>query len=317
VGFILSGLCPGTSVVSLASGRIDAAFALAGVFFGTFVFAVLIDVFPGVQQLYGGSSWGVSLLPALLGVPAPWMAVGVVVMAGLAFAGAEKVEKRFRARSTQAVPESEEGPAAAKARRGSRSPVARTLAPRWGLVGVLAAVAFTSGFVRSPASTAGVRTAEHRVTLLQPLDLAEMLVAGQSTQLLLDLDPGAADRSSTIPGAVSGSDASTVLPLLESLPEAWTVIVFDGEGQLETLPPEYPPHLDYRVLDGGFAAWEREVLTPRELASAMPVERDAVRRQNALAAYFSGTQLEAVNTPPPPPPVPTGKKKDPKKPGGC
>jgi uncharacterized membrane protein YedE/YeeE len=35
VGFILSGLCPGTSVVSAASGRIDAVVAFVGIFIGT------------------------------------------------------------------------------------------------------------------------------------------------------------------------------------------------------------------------------------------------------------------------------------------
>jgi uncharacterized membrane protein YedE/YeeE len=314
VGFILSGLCPGTSVVSLASGRIDAAFALAGVFFGTFLFSLLIDVFPAVQQLYGGSSWGVSLLPALLGIPAPWMAAGIVVMAGLAFAGAEKVEERFQARAIPPVPESTSHAASPSSRTHSRPRAPWTLAPRWGLVGGLMVVAFMSGFVRPQASAQSEALEAPVMKRIRPQELAESLVSGQSTQLVLDLDPDAATRSGTIPGAVSGAEASSVLPLL---PQAWSVIVFDADGELTTLPAAWPRHLDYRLLQGGFAAWERDVLTPRELAEAAPMERDAVLRQNALAAFFSGTQLEAAAPPPPPPPVPAGKAKDKKKPGGC
>ncbi|MGQ9918411.1 MAG: YeeE/YedE thiosulfate transporter family protein, partial [Bryobacteraceae bacterium] len=38
-GFIIGGYCPGTSAVAAASGKLDAFAYIAGMFFGTFVFA--------------------------------------------------------------------------------------------------------------------------------------------------------------------------------------------------------------------------------------------------------------------------------------
>ncbi|MGD2071088.1 MAG: YeeE/YedE thiosulfate transporter family protein, partial [Gemmatimonadota bacterium] len=52
VGFILSGLCPGTSVVSAASGRWDAVATFAGIFVGVAVFVVAVDVLPPLEALY-------------------------------------------------------------------------------------------------------------------------------------------------------------------------------------------------------------------------------------------------------------------------
>ena len=68
VGFIMSGLCPGTSVVSMVSGRIDAWVAFAGITAGIALFTVTVDWVPGLLSLYQAGSGEVSLLPELLGV---------------------------------------------------------------------------------------------------------------------------------------------------------------------------------------------------------------------------------------------------------
>ena len=98
VGFITSGLCPGTSLVSAASGRVDGLVTFLGVFVGTFVFAVAVDVSPWLDRLYEGASLGVSILPTALGLPTPVVLLAVVALAGLAFVGAEQVERIFQAR---------------------------------------------------------------------------------------------------------------------------------------------------------------------------------------------------------------------------
>ena len=43
VGFIMSGLCPGTSVVSMVSGRIDGWVTFAGIFLGIVLFTLTVD----------------------------------------------------------------------------------------------------------------------------------------------------------------------------------------------------------------------------------------------------------------------------------
>jgi uncharacterized protein len=318
VGFIVSGLCPGTSVVSMASGRIDAAFAFAGVFFGTFLFAVLVDAVPAVDRLYEGGSWGVAVLPALLGLPAWAVVLGVVVMAGLAFAGIEKLERRFQKWRPDSVPAGESVDSTS-GDRGDRGPARgqvqlarKQLAARWAMIGALAALALTSGFARPSVRP----QAPPRASSIEPLELAEALVGDANGILVIDLRPEPVGADG-IPGAIPGTDAAAIEALLQSLPDGATVVVFDGTGTTTSVPEGWPARLQYRLVRGGFQSWKSEVLSPRPLDAAPPGEREAVLRQNALAAYFSGTELEPVRTAPPPIAVPSGARKDKKKPGGC
>ena len=49
IGFIMSGLCPGTSVVSMVSGRIDGWVTFVGIFLGISLFALTVDWVPGLH----------------------------------------------------------------------------------------------------------------------------------------------------------------------------------------------------------------------------------------------------------------------------
>ncbi|MEJ2502118.1 MAG: YeeE/YedE thiosulfate transporter family protein [Gemmatimonadota bacterium] len=98
IGFIMSGLCPGTSVVSAASGRWDGVVTIAGIFIGTAVFTVAVDLFPALDALYHAGDMGVSVLPELLALPTLPFVLAVVLVAGAAFIGAEALERTFRAR---------------------------------------------------------------------------------------------------------------------------------------------------------------------------------------------------------------------------
>jgi uncharacterized membrane protein YedE/YeeE len=92
IGFIMSGLCPGTSVVSMVSGRIDGWVTFVGIFLGIALFTFTIDWVPGLHSLYVAGSGELSLLHDVLGVPALVLALVMVAGAVLAFVGAEKVE---------------------------------------------------------------------------------------------------------------------------------------------------------------------------------------------------------------------------------
>jgi len=85
-GFIVGGYCPGTSAVAAASGKLDAVAYLAGMFFGTFVFAAGYD---WLQPLYQWGAMGVKTLPGVLGWQPGLVAAAVVLMAVAAFAATE------------------------------------------------------------------------------------------------------------------------------------------------------------------------------------------------------------------------------------
>ncbi len=91
-GFIISGYCPGTSIVASASGNVDGIFAFGGVVTGTFIYSELLQI-PAVHHFHTSGEKGAWFLYDLVRVPPQLLAAVIAVMAMLAFVGAEKVEK--------------------------------------------------------------------------------------------------------------------------------------------------------------------------------------------------------------------------------
>ncbi len=90
VGFAVSGYCPGTSVVAAASGKLDGLATIGGVAIGSVVYA---EVEPALGGFQNSGKLGSFTLSTWLGIPAPVVAVLVVVMAIAAFLGAERIER--------------------------------------------------------------------------------------------------------------------------------------------------------------------------------------------------------------------------------
>jgi len=102
IGFIVGGYCPGTSLVSLGTWKIDGAFFAAGVLFGTMGFAVTAPALWGFWNQVG--AMGRFTLFELAGVDAGMVVLGVLAMAIGAFAFAEWVERRFASEPRTAIP---------------------------------------------------------------------------------------------------------------------------------------------------------------------------------------------------------------------
>jgi hypothetical protein len=94
IGFVIGGYCPGTSVVSAATGRYDGMVFFGGFFFGVLVFG---EIFPWIENFYNSTPMGRVLLPEFFGISHGMVVFLVVVMALGAFAAAEWGEKvRFK-----------------------------------------------------------------------------------------------------------------------------------------------------------------------------------------------------------------------------
>lgn len=94
VGFVIGGYCPGTSVVSMATGRIDGLVYVGGFAAGTTGVAV---AYPLVKGLLTAGDLGVLTLPGAFGIPWGLIAFAVVLMAIGGFTGATWVERRVAA----------------------------------------------------------------------------------------------------------------------------------------------------------------------------------------------------------------------------
>jgi len=92
VGFVVGGYCPGTSVASLATGRIDAFVYAFGIGAGTLVYA---EVFPWIKGFVNSSEMGQVTLPEVFDLPWGLVVFAVVVIAVAGFSAATLVERRF------------------------------------------------------------------------------------------------------------------------------------------------------------------------------------------------------------------------------
>jgi uncharacterized membrane protein YedE/YeeE len=92
IGFVTGGLCPGTSCVSAATGRIDGIVLLLGLFFGIFLFG---ETFSLINEFLYSGSLGQITFPDLTSLPKGIIIFLLVLMAVAGFIGAEKLEKRF------------------------------------------------------------------------------------------------------------------------------------------------------------------------------------------------------------------------------
>ncbi|MFH2133266.1 MAG: YeeE/YedE thiosulfate transporter family protein [bacterium] len=90
VGFVIGGFCPGTSLVAMASLKLDGLLFVLGVLFGIFVFGDTIDSTFGT--FWHSSNLGRFTLQDWLGVDAGIVVLLVILMALAMFLGGEKLE---------------------------------------------------------------------------------------------------------------------------------------------------------------------------------------------------------------------------------
>jgi len=100
-GFALAGLCPGTSCVAAASGRGDGLAVVGGLFTGVLVAGL---AFPLFLDFYDSDARGAWTLPSLLNAPYGLVVLGIVLVALMGFAAAERIERRQSSRERGAAP---------------------------------------------------------------------------------------------------------------------------------------------------------------------------------------------------------------------
>jgi uncharacterized membrane protein YedE/YeeE len=94
-GFVISGYCPGTSVVAAASGKLDGLLTVVGVVIGSVAYA---EIQPAVAAFHDSGKLGGVFLYQLLHLPPLATAALVAVMAVACFAGAGTIERFTRRR---------------------------------------------------------------------------------------------------------------------------------------------------------------------------------------------------------------------------
>ena len=96
VGFVVGGYCPGTSVASLATGRIDGFVYAFGIFAGTLVYA---EVYPWIKGFVNSNDMGQVTLPEVFDLPWGLVVFAVVLIAVAGFSAATLIERRIGGKS--------------------------------------------------------------------------------------------------------------------------------------------------------------------------------------------------------------------------
>ena len=90
VGFVLGGYCPGTSLVSMATLKVDGAFFVAGVATGVFLFGETVS---GFSDFWYSTNYGRLTLPEWLGLETGVVVFLVTCLALFMFWGATRLRR--------------------------------------------------------------------------------------------------------------------------------------------------------------------------------------------------------------------------------
>jgi len=289
VGFAISGYCPGTSIVAVASGKLDGLFTFVGVALGSLIFGF---AYPLVKPFFLSGNMGPIRLPELLQVPEPVIVLAVFAMAVGAFLGAEVLEKKIAAKNHTEAPVS---------LRGLRNAVFIGL-------GVFTLMSFT------PVAEQPVPTKDTvKVTQMDPWTLARTIVKDPGSLEIMCLK--AKVPTVVIRGAQRPADGVTLKEYVEGLPGTQTlVLVLDEEA-----PTPYDQLATYtgRItrLAGGYAPFAKLFLTePKLTDDSSPEDIRSFDEQYALYRFLTGAKPSGA-------PIPKRKPKKVqrklKKEGGC
>lgn len=100
-GFIIGGFCPGTSLVGMATFKVDGLFFVLGGLFGIFLFGETVSLY---NSFWNSSFFGRLTLFDVFGIPAGAVVVGVILMAVGMFWGGEHLERIFGGRDLKREP---------------------------------------------------------------------------------------------------------------------------------------------------------------------------------------------------------------------
>ncbi len=272
-GFIVSGYCPGTGVVGIASGNLDALYAIIGVMIGGLAFGL---AYPVVESFYLSGDLGRVVFPELLGIPWVVLALAVTGMAVAAFLGGEMAERWMAKRHETEPP--------------AGSPRVRNRV--FAAFGVLAALGVVT-LALPPPEAEGQPT--HVVNRLTAVELAQELVAQPRDVWLVDLRAPADCATRRIPGALCRPEDDAEAGFLATLPATRKLVLYAQADLAEPPASALAYGGPLAVLQGGYEAFGRDVLTaPTPPQQASPEAAGAYRLRVALHGHFSGAKTKAA-----------------------
>ena len=280
VGFIVSGYCPGTSLVASASGKLDGMATFGGVILGSVLFG---ELYPLFAKFAVSGHLGQRFLDQVTGIPRPVLAMAVALMAVGMFFGAEKVEQIFQRRRNL----SDDSQATPKARTARKLVFAGMSA--------MALLAVATMALPGTPQAAGAKPARklvhaQKAQQISAAALARRIVDEPWMLRLVDIRDSKVCGKKSLPGAECVPVAKLSTQNLDLSSGVQDLVLIDA-GPLEALPRGARTYKGrVYALQGGFAAWTRYALTipakPGDQAS--PAQREAYLFQAAFYQSMTG-----------------------------
>ena len=293
-GFVTAGYCPGTSMVGLVSGKLDAAFVMLGILLGIGVFEEGYSYFVGLQDW--GEMGRVSLSD-WMGISTGWVVLMVVAMAVAAFTAVGWGERHF-------------------AKRPLRLPRTAMAGMSTAILGglLVAAIQFAGpGDARAMDSAVSPdnTTLFAEEASVSAEELAGWIIEGRQDYFLIDLR--GIDSAGIIPGAwQTHADVLLNSRTRPVLPKDRPVVLIESHqpGEARAVARVLRElNFNAMVLNGGAQAWQVRILDPKANSP----------EANVYRMMMTGNSPLAEGAPPPPPPkkgaAPPAKKQ--KRGGGC
>jgi rhodanese-related sulfurtransferase len=268
-GFLIAGLCPGTSCVAAAAGRRDGLAVMGGLFAGVVFFDL---AYPRLEGLYTSTPLGAVTLDQLAGVP---RGVMVAAVTGAALAGFA----RLRA-----------------SRYGEASSPPPRPALRRGLAVAAATLALAAAVTElRPVDAASLATEiEAERDHISAPDLADLIMRADPALRIFDLRPPSEFARMHVPGA---SHATIESLAREPLPRDATVVLY-SEGGAHAAQAwvllRIRRHRRVVFLREGMFEWLARVLEPRLAIDATPGERAEFARAVEMSRFFGGSARDGV-----------------------
>jgi 3-mercaptopyruvate sulfurtransferase SseA len=273
VGFALGCWCPGTAAVGAASGRLDALLFLMGAALGSILFNELFDL---IEPLYTWGQSGVKFVWAALGLSAPFFALLFSAVGVAAFWLAEWAERKVAGG----------GPYLG-------TPFLKAFSVAILVSALAVALLPAAGTQVSPARAAATGEAillqamEKGEDHMEPEELANRIMAGDPTLLVVDIRTPSEFEAFHLRGAINASAAD--LPgLMNSHKNRGTVVLYSNGMTHPAQARDSLARLGFNnvfLLTDGLQGFMERVLKPVSLRETM-VTGDLKDRVAAWRGFF-------------------------------
>ncbi len=274
VGFVVSGWCPGTAAVGLASGKVDALLFLLGAVVGSVLFNELFSV---LEPLYQWGESGVRFAFDALGMSSSAFALLFTCVAVACFWGAEWIERRV----------SQGGAHLGSPFLKSFSAVLIIAAGGLLILPGVSPTSTASALGKVDSEKALLLSVESAADHMDPVDLADRLMAGDAGLTLVDLRTPAEYARFHLPGALNVPMAE--LPsVLGPYRNVGTIVLYSNGMTHPAQARDSLARMGFRnvyILTDGLEGFIETCLKPASLRSE-PVSEEMVRRIAQWRRFF-------------------------------